>query len=529
MTPSTPTPRPFTPPPFPAGAMLAAGGLIAAGGVLLGLLTSPGTEAPWGMLLHPLAGLGHGLFAAGFAGLVFEARRPGDSVGSDGRKREQEDGEKEPAKNGRDPHFDWNLFTSGTFLLCVLLAIIMLVLLIKTASAQAGAQAGAQEAARRAADAADQTAALTKRVDELASRPAAAPGSRAPAPVLPPDLTEKIEGMQAAFKKLQDAAAKLDENLALTGAVNKVAAAVQELISKRDALPGNGTSKSGGQLDDVSMNKIAATVHLRLVPLLADLKKDSPRADPPAERRAVRDALREVLAAKEIQDQLADAVLTRWKKDGSNSKDIETILKKRLDELEKLIEKAANSAAAPTEAEDVIVLTTHSRALPANEHVDVYKRLFNDLPRDPGGKYRLGFSVATTSNLEVKLSLKDGPIKSDTFNIYKPTGDETEKPDKVGSQLFDQFDDKRPNQRCVLVVSARCDAPRPDMPGWQDVRAVDVVLLRSPGQTGGAALGPWLDFCQAKKGTLTVLTPDKERLEEQFLQTLLRLAAPRRK
>jgi hypothetical protein len=242
----------------------------------------------------------------------------------------------------------------------------------------------------------------------------------------------------------------------------------------------------------------------------------------------VRNALKEVLGTKEVQDQLADTILARWKKEGPNPKDLENAVNKRLDELATAVKESANRSAAPSEAEDVIVLTTHSRILPANEYVDAYKRLFSSLPRDPGGKYRLGFCVATTGNLEVKVPLRNGTVKPDTFVLYKPTGDETERPDRVGEALLDQFDEKRPHPRCVLVASARCEAPRPEAAGWRDVQGVDVVLLRPPGLTGGAALGPWMDFCQARKGTLTVLTPGKDRLDEQLFQTLLRLAAPRR-
>lgn len=70
MTPTTPTPSPFSPPPFPVAVLLGAGIAVAGGLALLGLVVHVDPESPWGLLLHPVACVGHGLFAAGLAGVV---------------------------------------------------------------------------------------------------------------------------------------------------------------------------------------------------------------------------------------------------------------------------------------------------------------------------------------------------------------------------------------------------------------------------------------------------------------------------
>jgi hypothetical protein len=241
--------------------------------------------------------------------------------------------------------------------------------------------------------------------------------------------------------------------------------------------------------------------------------KDGPRLPPGREgdRQALKALLQEVLAGKELP--------TRADLDA---------LAKQAQEIGKRLDAALKNTPGPAEQLDVAVLATHSHRLPVTDYLEAYQRLIAGLPRDPGGRYRLGFYVAVTSRLDSKVGLKDGKVTERSYQVLASSGNETERLDEIGAKLLDEFDPDRPQQRCVLVASLQCEPPRADAEGWKQLKCVDVVLLQRERQTADpTTLARWLEFCGARQGQVVLLpAADRKKQTEQLYEQLYRLAQP---
>jgi hypothetical protein len=339
-------------------------------------------------------------------------------------------------------------------------------------------------------------------------------------------LNGKVDGLQQAMAQLSQEVRKSPQPAPVTVSeedVKKIAAAVRT--------------------PRWLVDEVATAVQAKLEPEIKKMVTSSgpTQLDP----KVIRSAVQEALASKQFQDSLSDTVLAKWKaaqpKDPPaplTGQELHAALKenaeavrKELEGVAKKIDEASKVQPAPSEPLDVVVLATHSQRLPANEWIEPYKRLFATLRHDQK-QYRVGFCLAITGKLQARIGLKDENIGDNSFYITAPSGTETERPDLVGPDLLDQFDARRPNQRCVLVASVRCAAPRADGDGWKAIPAVDVILIRPDRQaTDTADMAAWLEFCAAKNGSLTLLAAGnpktaKSPLSEQLYQHLFRLAQP---
>jgi hypothetical protein len=204
-------------------------------------------------------------------------------------------------------------------------------------------------------------------------------------------------------------------------------------------------------------------------------------------------------------------------------------LRTEIDRLTKL----GGGAADTGENLDVILLTTDSQALPAKQYADVFKKVLDRLPRDPDEKrFRLGFYAALGGRLEDRVPLIGGKPTPRSFEFADPDGGTVEELPDLGQQVLLKFDELRPNRRCILVASASSTPPKPNAAGWEKISPVHVVLVRHDGrQADGRAVAGWVEFCAARRGTLTVLAaPDlktePEALRDALTKQLLWLADP---
>jgi hypothetical protein len=331
-----------------------------------------------------------------------------------------------------------------------------------------------------------------------------APGSRSgrvsETDAVASELNRKLDAMSGALNQLSQARSasqpdKIQEEL------QRVRDSVGQLSESLRKLEADADPKRRGEA-------LAAALAQRL---RAEWK-DGPR--PPADREAERRALKALL-----QEVLGKELPTRADLD---------VLARQTQEIGKRLDAALKSAQGPGEQLDVIVLATHSHRLQVNDYLEAYQRLIAGLPRDPGGRYRLGFYVAVTSRLDSKVGLKDGKITERSYQVLASSGNETERLDEIGGKLLDEFDPDRPRQRCVLVASLQCEPPRADADGWKQVKSVDVVLIQRDRQTAEPpALARWLDFCAARQGQVVLLpAADKTKQTEQLYEQLYRLAQP---